>query len=193
MIHPMRRDLPSPSEARAILDRRRARPTPGPPPGAGKALTATMKALEARFGQGADGLQGRWREIVGETLARRTEPVRLIRTRGGGPAALELRVDGPSATLIQHQARDLLARVNLFLGESAVDRLRIVQGPVRARPARDGAANGPKRPRRELEAPLDAAAEAALEHGLDDLAEGPLRAALTRLGRAVLRREGAKD
>ena len=184
MMHPMARDLPTPSEARAILASRRARPMPGPPPGAGKALTATMKALEARFGQGADGLKGRWREIVGETLARRTEPVRLIRTRGGGPAALELRVDGPSATLIQHQTSDLLARVNLFLGDGAVDRIRIVQGPVAARPVRARGAGA----RSPLETPLDAAVEADLERGLSEIAEGPLRAALSRLGRAVLRR-----
>jgi hypothetical protein len=50
-------------------------------------------------------LQARWREIVGETLARRTEPVRVIKSRTGEGGTLELRVDGPVASLIQHQAR----------------------------------------------------------------------------------------
>ena len=96
-----------------------------------------MKQLEARFGQGVDGLKARWKEIVGEALARRTEPVKLSKPRGGGAASLELRVEGAAATLIQHQAPDILARVNLFLGEGAVERLRIVQGPLRgASPAR---------------------------------------------------------
>ena len=190
IMTPMPRPLPTPKEALAILKSRRTRPAPGPPPVAARALTATIKALDARFGQGAEGLKARWREIVGETLARRSEPIRLLRGRGGGPAALELRVEGPSATLIQHQAPDLLARVNLFLGAGAVDRLRIVQGPLRGKPVRASAAT-PKL-RRVPEGPLDAADEAALSQSLETLPESPLKAALTRLGRAVMRREGGR-
>ncbi len=185
----MPRPLPTPREALLILKGRRTRPAPGPPPAAGKALTATIKALDARFGQGAEGLKARWREIVGETLARRTEPIRLVRGRGDGPAALELRVEGPSATLIQHQAPDLLARVNLFLGAGAVDRLRIVQGPLRGR-ADHGRQPRSKPPPRH-EGPLDAAEEASLTESLSALPDGALKTALTRLGRAVLRRQGA--
>ena len=99
-----------------------------PPPAAGRALTRSLKALEAKFGQGVDGLKARWTEIVGVNLARRTEPTKLVKPRAGDGASLEIRVDGPSATLIQHQAADILARVNLFLGAGAVTRLRIVQG-----------------------------------------------------------------
>jgi len=125
---------------------------------------------------------------VGETLARRTEPIRLVRGRGEGPAALELRVEGPSATLIQHQAPDLLARVNLFLGAGAVDRLRIVQGPLRGK--LDQGRTRPAKPVRRHDGPLDAAAEAALVESLEAIPDSALKAALTRLGRAVLRRDG---
>jgi hypothetical protein len=184
----MPRPLPSPNEALVILGRRRTRPAPGPPPAAGRALTATIKALDKSFGQGAEGLKVRWREIVGETLARRSEPVRLSRPRGGGPAALELRVDGPAATLIQHQAPDIIARVNLFLGAGAVERLRIVQGPLRGQ-VRPRELPRPRAPIR-LDLPLDAAREQALEASLGAIGEGPLRAALLRLGRAVHRRDG---
>ncbi len=184
----MPRPLPTPREALLILKGRRTRPAPGPPPAAGKALTATIKALDARFGQGAEGLKARWREIVGETLARRTEPIRLVRGRGDGPAALELRVEGPSATLIQHQAPDLLARVNLFLGAGAVDRVRIVQGPLRGKIERGREAHA--KPARRHEGPLDAAAEAVLVESLNAISDNSLKAALTRLGRAVLRRDG---
>jgi hypothetical protein len=90
-------------------------------------------------------------------------------------------VAGPSAALIQHQAHEILARVNLFLGADAVQKLRIVQGPLR--PAADGA---PAPRRRAM--PLDAAKEAELAASLAEAPEGPLKAALTRLGRAVLRR-----
>lgn len=175
-----RRPLPSLAEAAAILARRRTRPPRRTPPPAGRALNATLKALDARFGQGPGALQARWREIVGPEISRRTEPVKLTRPRGGGPAALEIRVAGPSAALVQHQAPEILARVNLFLGDGAVNRLRIVQGPLR------NSAPAAPRPRRSAQ-PLDAAREAELAQSLVDAPDGPLKAALLRLGRSVLR------
>jgi hypothetical protein len=168
------------SEAAAILARKRSRPQHRPPPPAGRNLNKLLKALDERFGQGPGALQARWREIVGEDIARRTEPVKLTKPRGGGPAALEIRVAGPAAALIQHQAPEIVARVNLFLGAGAVNKLRIVQGPLRA--AAESA-----RPVRRNTAPLDAAAEAELAASLADAPEGPLKAALLSLGRNVLR------
>ncbi len=73
-----------------------------------------------------------------------------------------------------------MARVNLFLGSGAVNRLRIVQGPLRA--LGDAA-----RPIRRKTPPLDAAAEAELARSLALAPDGPLKAALLRLGRGVLR------
>jgi hypothetical protein len=186
----MRRALPTSSEAQAILASKRTRPPFRPPPHAGRALTPLIKALDQRFGQGADALKARWGEIVGERLATRTEPVKLVKGRAGKPGALEIRVDGPAAALIQHQAPEILSRVGMFLGQGAVDRLRIVQGPVRARhsPGQDAA---PAAPARRRAPPLDAAAEAELAKGLEAATEGPLKSALLRLGREVLRGAGA--
>jgi hypothetical protein len=179
----MVRTLPTTEEALRILAERRTRPARRPTPAAARALAATLKGLEGKFGKGADGLKAHWSEIVGATLARRTEPVRVSRSRSGGPGSLEVRVDGPAATLVQHQAGEILARVNLFLGENAVDRLRIVQGPLR------NALRQPPAVRTRPKGPLDAAQERTLAEGLADLPEGPLKAALTRLGREVLRDE----
>jgi hypothetical protein len=180
----MRRSLPTADEAREILARKRTRPVRRPPPVAGKALTAYIRGLETRFGEtGGAGMRllaPRWREIVGEVLGRRTEPVKLVRPRRGGPASLELRVEGAGAALIQHQAPDILARVNLILGEGAVDRLRIVQGPIKP-PA-------VILTRKRNAAPLDAAVEADLARGLDKPGDAKLKAALLRLGREVARR-----
>ena len=179
----MRRRLPSPDEALRILGEKRTRPARRAPQPAGAALSRSLKGLEAKFGKGSGvgPLQARWREVAGELLAPRTEPVRLIRPRGGGPAVLEVRVDGPAAALVQHQAPELIGRAELVLGAGAVARLRIVQGPVRA-PAPNAA-----KPRRRPPAPLDAAAEAELSASLSEAPEGPLKAALLRLGRAVRR------
>ena len=182
----MTRPLPSAQEAARILAVKRTRPIGRPPPAAGRALSKTIKALDARFGQGADGLKARWSEIVGATLARRTQPTKLVKPRTGAGAVLELRVEGPSAAIIQHQAPDILARVNLFLGAGSVERLRIVQGPLRAAaPALSNLAA-----RRRGKGPLDAGAEEQLVESLAALPEGRLKAALTRLGREVLRGEG---
>lgn len=175
-----RRSLPTIREAAEILARKRPRPPPSGPPPAGRSLNRTLKELDERFGKGPGALQLRWREVVGPDIARRTEPVKLTRTRGGGPAALEIRVAGPAAALIQHQAPEIIARVNLFLGAGAVDKLRIVQGPLR------GLA-GPARPLPRKPPPLDAAAEAELRKGLAQAPEGPLKDALLNLGRGVLR------
>jgi hypothetical protein len=148
-----------------------------------------LKTLEARFGADSSGLEARWREIVGETLGRLSQPNKLIRSRKGASegATLEIRVDGPAATLVQHQAGDILARVNLALGEGAVSKLRIVQGPLRAPPIK--AAGAPLR--RIAKGPLDAAAEAELSQGLEDLADDRLKRALLTLGRGVVRRSRA--
>jgi hypothetical protein len=175
-----RRPLPTPAETAAILAMKRTRPPHRPPPPLGRSLNKTLKALDERFGQGPGALQARWREIVGAEIARRTELVKLSKPRDGGPASLEIRVAGPAAALIQHQAPEIVARVNLFLGAGAVNKLRIVQGPLRA--VGDAA-----RPIRRKPPPLDAAQEAELARGLADAPDGPLKAALLSLGRSVLR------
>jgi hypothetical protein len=187
----MKRPLPTADEALRILAAKRSRPSRRSAPPAGKALAGLIRALDARFGQGPGALQARWKDIVGETLAARTEPVKLSKPRAvtgmASPGAvLELRVDGAAAALIQHQSADIIARVNVFLGPGAVGKLRIVQGPVKARINAPAKASNAVKTRRRL-APVDAAAEADLQTGLAKAADGPLKTALTRLGREVLR------
>jgi hypothetical protein len=175
----MPRTLPTDDEVREILSRRRTRPAPRPAPKAGRALQGLIKELDAKFGRGASALEPRWREIVGDRLARVTRPQKLTKGRGGG-GTLELRVAGPAALLVQHQAEDILQRVNLFLGAGSVDKLRIAQGPVKPPPE---IAAAPKR--RPAAQPLAAHEEAALKAAVaeaPDMLKGPLE----RLGRAVL-------
>ena len=154
----MRRPLPTDAEAREILSRRRTRPLPRPAPRVGRALQGLVKELDERFGRGAPALEPRWREIVGDRLAGVCRPQKLTRARDGQGGTLELRVAGPAALLVQHQAQDILARVNLFLGEGAVTKLRIAQGPVKPLPT----AAAPAARRAARQSPLPAAAEAEL-------------------------------
>ncbi|HEY2751140.1 DUF721 domain-containing protein [Phenylobacterium sp.] len=180
------RPLPSPQEALLILAAKRTRPQRRPPPPLGRALNKALKEFDAKFGQGSAALEARWREVVGAEIAKRTEPVKLTRGRNGGPSSLEIRVAGPAAAIIQHQAQEILARVNLFLGADAVQKLRIVQGPLQKKyePA--------AKTRRRLP-PLDAAEEAGLARDLAAAPEGKLKTALMALGRGVLRQRRAVD
>ena len=178
----MARRLPTAEEAARILGAKRSRPARKAPPNAGRALRPLLKQLDARFGQGPGALAARWREIVGEREAAVTEPVRL--TKSG---VLELRVRSSSAPMIQHQAPEILARVNLFLGTGAVEKLRIVQGPVRTLPRGPSPAQAALARRRT--APLDAAAEARLTEAVQAAPEG-LKDALLALGRGVARSTG---
>lgn len=179
----MARPLPTEAETRDILARKRTRAAPRPTPPAGRALTKFVRDLDDRYGRGAGALEARWREIVGDQLARVTRPQKLSKGRGAAAGVLELRVAGPAALLVQHQSADILARVNLFLGAGSVDRLRIAQGPVK--PLSAPAAAPPRSARRPP--PLDAAAEAALARSIE-AAPDELKAALAALGRAVLTR-----
>ena len=177
----MPRPLPSDAEARAILAGKRTRPLRRSPPAAGKSLAPLVKALDARFGQGTGALESRWPEIVGEQLARVSEPIKLSRGRPGQGGALELRVVGPAAAFVQHQANEIISRVNLFLGEGVVEKLRISQGPVKLRAAR---VQAQKRP---VERPLEAARDEALSQSVQHAAHDDLRRALFRLGRGALK------
>ncbi len=176
----MARDLPSESEARAMLARRKTRPAPRPAPPAGRALQPLIRKLDEKYGRGASALEPRWREIIGDRLARVTQPIKLTRGRGGGGGTLELRVAGPAALLVQHQSAEIIAQVNLFLGDGAVERLRISQGPVR------GLQTGTAATRAARSPPLAAEAEAELKRSVAG-APDDLRAALERLGRSVLK------
>lgn len=180
----MRRPLPTESEAREILARRRTRPQLRPPPPAGRSLAPLIKKLDDQFGRGAGALEPRWREIVGERLARVTRPQKLTTGRGGSGGTLELRVSGPAALLVQHQSEDIIQRVNLFLGAGSVEKLRIAQGPVKPLPVN----SAKPRPRsRAVLPPLPASVEADLASAIED-APDRLKAALQKLGRAVLPR-----
>src|SRR3954451_22121960 len=181
-----RRPLPSTEEALRILAQKRTRPPARPPPPLGRALGKTLKEFDAKFGQGSGALIARWPEVVGAEIAKRTEPVKLTKGRNGGPSSLEIRVAGPAAAIIQHQAHEILARVNLFLGAEAVQKLRIVQGPLQKNH------EAPAKPRRRLP-PLDAAAEAGLAADLAKAPDGKLKTALLALGRGVLRQRLVGD
>ncbi len=89
-----------------------------------------------RFGFAEGQLLARWRDIVGAHYARWSVPecLRPARGRGAAGATLVVRVEGPFALQLQHAEPVILERCNRILGQPAVARLRLVQGPVAREP-----------------------------------------------------------
>lgn len=126
-----------------------------------------------------------WEEIVGERIASASRPEKIVWPRRMGeddpfePATLVVACEGMAALALQHETGEVIARVNGFLGFSAVGRIRIVQKPVVVDAAR-------KRPG---PAKLDGRQEAHLKSVTAQIEDDGLRAALERLGTEVI---GAK-
>jgi hypothetical protein len=140
----------------------------------------TLEPVVARRGFATADLVANWAEIAGPAFASFTAPEKIVWPRDSGedfaPGLLVLRADGPKAIFVQHEVGQITERINAFFGYAAIAQVRIVQGPVKGRPA---AGNGPAS--RKIDEPALAAAVAPVE---DDR----LRAALERLGRQVLAR-----
>lgn len=150
--------------------------------------TVTGSAFR-KFGFSTGYLITDWQAIVGPELARVTAPERLKwprmpdrsadedtrapQRRGG--ATLVLRVDGSSALDVQYRSRQLIERINAFLGYPAIEEIRLVQAPVASAQQLRGATRRPAQPPTNLPLTKEVA-------GIADLR---LRSALARLGGGI--------
>ncbi len=140
----------------------------------GAELPAVTRTALVRRGFAALRVIADWPETVGPALADSTRPERLVRSRAG-KATLVIRVSPAAALEVQHLEPLIVERINSQFGFAAVDRLRLVQGPVAPRPRRV----------RRPEPQLPAAEAMRLADRLAPIADADLKAALERLGRAV--------
>lgn len=180
---PKRAPLPKPdhtadprleAEALAALGRTRGKAVwKGGPPRAGALAAAIIRTkVPPKTGKSIMELKRQWREIVGDKLAQMTEPDKIAR----GPAGktLTVKVSGPAAPFVQHQASLIMERCNLAGAD--IKGITIKQGVI----VRKAASNV-----RPISAPLSADEERALAQSLDAIGAPALKAALMRLGRAV--------
>lgn len=138
--------------------------------------TVTAKAC-GRRGLGDGVLLARWAEIMGPEIAACCAPEKVSYPRGARlDGSLHLRVVPERAVEIQHLAPRILDRINGFLGYRAVARLKLVQAPLAVAPA-------PPAPKTRA---LEPAERAALTGRLAAVGDPDLRAALDRLGSAVI-------
>jgi len=131
------------------------------------------------------GLVQSWEEIAGPRLAGRSRPEkiqwprRLHEDDPFEPAVLVIACEGMAALHLQHEAGEIINRVNAFLGFNAIGRIRIVQKPVLSEKAR------PKPSPR----PLNDAEKAKLSRTVGKIEDDGLRASLERLGATILGRK----
>ena len=141
-----------------------------------KLLAGILDPAARRRGFAVASLLADWATIVGPTMARRCQALRIDHApgrRSGG--TLLLRVGGAAALEIQHAAPQILERINAYFGRLVVRQLRILQMPLPVAP------EPPPRAKRAL----SAAEEAALSSTVGEITDDPLREALLALGRTV--------
>jgi hypothetical protein len=138
----------------------------------------TRKAFE-RYGFSAATLITDWATIVGREYAACTAPERLKWPRSlprseeeageadkGRPGAtLLLRVDGGRSLDVQHNARQIVERINGYFGYAAVAELRVVQAPIEGQPP----CQAPRSPVRPLTQEVAHIADPGLRHALAKL------------------------
>jgi len=130
-------------------------------------------------------LLGSWDEIAGTQFSDCTRPERISWPRrasemtgeGGGhqPGVLTIACEGARALFLSHQQGEIIQRINGFFGFPAIRQIKIVQKPVSPQPRRAG------KPR-----PLTGEAARHLDHLVEGIEGDALKAALKRLGTAVI-------
>lgn len=140
--------------------------------------------IYARRGLASSQLVSAWPELVGSTFGECTivEKIQWPRKHSNGTPSyqagvLVVRIDGPQAIYFQHEEQQIIQRINRFFGFAAIERLKIVQGPIQ----RTGEKPKPLLP------PLSPTQEGKLRDCLPRFDNPALNQAVLKMGRAVLR------
>lgn len=152
-------------------------------------MSRVVDPLFARRGFASSELVAAWGEIAGPAFAHCTtvekilwqQPTKVAHATNAvddGVGTLVVRVDGPTAIYLQHEEGQIIQRVNQFFGFVAIDRLKIVQGPI----LRTEKPRGPELP------DLNAHQDAKLRRYIDGFDDDALQEAVINMGRGVLRR-----
>ena len=170
-------------EARARVRLRYARakemrPLPGT---IGKAASRIARAKIPEKGPAIGRLKLRWTEIVGEQLARISQPEKVGAGKNG--RVLTLRVIPAAAGIVQHQSELIRQRVSVALGGD-IREVRLVQGPLSSAP--------PMTPKKTYR-PLTGDERETLMSTAARIEDPYLRQAIVALGEAVLSADKGSD
>lgn len=139
-----------------------------------------IKTVGSTRGFAVSRLLTHWAEVVGQDMARATQPVDVSYGKGGFGATLTLLVKGAEAPMIEMQKERLRETVNACYGYNAIHKIRITQ--TAATGFAEAAAEYDPAPKR---AP-NSASKAAAEQAAAPVQDPGLRAALEALGARVL-------
>jgi hypothetical protein len=152
------------------------------------ALGETISAVAAPMLGGSRGFAGtrvvsEWASIVGEYLAERSLPERVVRSSGGERGGtLHVRIAaGALAVELQHLEPLIIERINTYFGYQAITRLKLKHGPLPERKQ--------EHPSRVL-APADEGIIEGLAAGIED---PTLRQAIRDLGKRVFARTSERN
>ncbi|WP_343313799.1 DUF721 domain-containing protein [Brucella sp. BE17] len=123
-----------------------------------------------------------WEDIVGPAIGAQSRPLRIVWPRRMHeddpfkPATLVIACEGFAALQLSHETGEVIARVNGFLGFSAIGRIKIEQKPPVL----------PVRPKQKRLAPLAPSEERRIDQVTGEIEDDALRIALARLGKNIL-------
>ena len=130
-----------------------------------------------------------WPEIVGETFAKSTLPVKVGRSRRGHGSTLTIQVNGALAPILQMQTPEIMRRINAYYGYPAITGILLTQTssadpgiPAKQFPDESGTSENALKP-----LPED------VQNAIDGLEDPDLRRAITALGKNVFHRRRHDD
>lgn len=143
----------------------------------GAELGPILRPILGKRGLGEAQLVTEWEAVVGPELAAYARPDRLTFPHGERrDGTLRLRVAPAVAIELQHREPLIVERINAFFGYRAVARLAFIQAAAAPPPA-------PSAPRPR---PLRAEEHERLAKRVETVDDAELRAALERLGAAII-------
>jgi len=151
-----------------------------------QAIDRMTKGLLGKHGFVHGAIATKWPEIVGDSMARHTQPEKIVFSRDGATGGtLHLKTDsGAYATELQHQEPQIIERINTFFGYRAVIRIKLIQGPL---PAQHKAEQHVEPPR-----PLSESEIKGLAGAIANVDDPELKEALERLGENILGRQSKR-
>jgi len=151
-----------------------------------QSIDRLTKGLLGKHGFTHGAIATKWPDIVGENMARHTQPEKIVFSRDGVTGGtLHLKTDsGAYATQLQHQEPQIIERINTFFGYKAVVRIKLIQGPLPHLKA-DPLGKPPR--------PLNAAEARDLAQAVAQVDDPEIKEALERLGSSIKGRHKDQD
>jgi len=99
-------------------------------PQANVSVNKLMRPLSKKFGPGVGALRAHWPEIVGDKWAALSRPTSIRGPQGNKNLLIEAK--GPAAALLSANAAQILSKINQYLGQGSIVKLKIIQGRMSA-------------------------------------------------------------